>query len=181
VAYCARVYDRSTGKYVPITGEFYAMSAVLDKNGEGKVRMAAPSVGSKQYVVSSMEVTLITSTGGVLYYNAAEGFTYGDFPVGPYTMKKVSDAQDIVENAVPSWYASGKSLNSTRYWPVTVGCPEMTMKPQPGKSRTPVSMSARNLYNAPVRFYAGPSEGNLNLGTAFMIQGGKLSYKINQQ
>ena len=96
-------------------------------------------------------------------------------------MKKVSDSQDIVENAVPSWYASGKSLNSTRYWPVTVGCPEMTVKPQPGKSRTPVSMSARNLYNAPVRFYAGPSEGNLNLGTAFMIQGGKLSYKINQQ
>lgn len=181
VAYCARVYDRSTGKYVPITGEFYAMSAVLDKNGESKVRMAAPSVGSKQYVVSSMEVTLITSTGGVLYYNAAEGFTYGDFPVGPYTMKKVSDSQDVVENAVPSWYASGKSLNSTRYWPVTVGCPEMTVKPQPGKTRTPVSMSAHNLYNAPVRFYAGPSEGNLNLGSAFMIQGGKLSYKINQQ
>ena len=128
-----------------------------------------------------MEVTLITTNGGVLYYNAADGFTYGDFPVGPYTMKKVSDSQDIVENAVPSWYASGKSLNSTRYWPVTVGCPEMTVKPQPGKSRTPVSMSARNLYNAPVRFYAGPSEGNLNLGTAFMIQGGKLSYKINQQ
>ena len=83
VAYCARVYDGSTGKYVPITGEFYAMSAVLDKNGEGKVRMAVPSVGSKKYVVSSMEVTLVTTTGGVLYYNAAEGFTYGDFPVGP--------------------------------------------------------------------------------------------------
>ena len=85
------------------------------------------------------------------------------------------------EGTVTVKNASGKSLNSTRYWPVTVGCPEMTVKPQPGKSRTPVSMSARNLYNAPVRFYAGPSEGNLNLGTAFMIQGGKLSYKINQQ
>lgn len=176
VAYCARVYDGSTGKYVPITGEFYAMSAVLDKNGEGKVRMAVPSVGSKKYVVSSMEVTLVTTTGGVLYYNAAEGFTYGDFPVGPYTMKKVSDSQDVVESAVPSWQANGKCLNSTRYWPVTVGCPEMTSQPE--KAKTPVSIPSHRLYNTPVKFYDGPSEGNLDLGTAFMIQGGKLSYKL---
>lgn len=176
VAYCARVYDGSTGKYVPITGEFYAMSAVLDKNGEGKVRMAVPSVGSKKYVVSSMEVTLVTTTGGVLYYNAAEGFTYGDFPVGPYTMKKVSESQDVVESAVPSWQASGKCLNSTRYWPVAVGCPEMTTKPE--KAKTPVSIPSHRLYNAPVKFYDGPSEGNFDLGTAFMIQGGKLSYKL---
>ena len=57
----------------------------------------------------------------------------------------------------------------------------MTVKSQPEKSRTPVSMSGYNLYNAPVRFYGGSAKENLNLGSAFMIQGGKLSYKINQQ
>lgn len=91
-------------------------------------------------------------------------------------MKKVSDSQDVVESSVPSWYASGKGLNSTRYWPVTVGCPEMTSQPE--KARVPVSVPSHRLYNAPVKFYDGPSEGNLNLGTAFMIQGGKLSYKV---
>ena len=179
VTFCSRVYDQSGKQYVPITGQFYAMSAVLDKNGDGTVRMARPSAGSKQYVVSSMEITLLTSSGGVMYYNAADGYTYGDFPIGPYTMKKVSDSQDVVANSVSPWYSGESKLNSTRFWPVNVGCPEMTMTQQPETSRKPVSVGGSRLYRGQARFYSGASRGNLDLGKAFMVQGGKLSYKIN--
>ena len=39
-----------------------------------------------------MEITLITTSGSVLYYSADEGYTYGDYPIGPFTMKKTSDS-----------------------------------------------------------------------------------------
>lgn len=178
VTYCSRVYDQSTGKYAPITGQFYAMSAIMDNNGDGKVRMAMPSVGSKQYVVSSMEITLLTTSGSVLYYSAADGYTYGDFPIGPYTMKKVSDSQDVAASPASQWYSGEQKLNSTRFWPVHVGCPEMTVKSQPEKYKTPVSIMNNNLYVGLEKNCNGYFRSNHDLGKIFMMQGGKLSYKF---
>ena len=81
-----------------------------------------------------------------MYYNAADGYTYGDFPIGPYTMKKVSDSQDVVASSASSWYSGERKLNSTRFWPVNVGCPEMTVTPQPEMARKPVSVGGSRLY-----------------------------------
>lgn len=179
VTYCARVFDQSTSQYVPITGQFYAMSAIQDASGDGTVRMAVVESGSKKYIVSSMEVTLLTSSGGVMYYNAAEGYTYGDFPIGPYTMKKVSESQEVEENSV-AWSSQKYDVGQSKFWPVSAGCPEMEVKQKAESCRKPAKVTSVCRHDAYEPFFHGNYEENTGLGKAFMIQGGKLSYKINR-
>lgn len=175
VLFCSRVYNPATSSYVPMVGEFYAFSGLLDKTREaGEVRCAIVTSGSTNYTVSSMEVTLITSSGGVLYYSAADGYTYGDFPIGPYTVKKVSDSQEVVTSSATMPLA-GYDVNPQRFWPVGIGLQKSEGTVAEG-ARTPVRIGSQ-LHKAGQRTF-GNASGSRNLGRAFMAQGGKLSYRI---
>lgn len=177
VLYCSRVYDSSTGKYVPMAGQFYALSGVMGKTGDDAVmRCSVQTYNGKQYVVSTMEITMITSSGGVLYYNAAPGYTYGDFPVGPFTMKKVSDSTVVEESSsadsfdVPACEASSvKALG------------RQTKKEEISKGRAPlVIQGCVDKNEIPLSVKASVPDGR-RLGDAFMIQGGKLSWKFPKE
>ena len=177
VLYCSRVYDSSTGKYVPMAGQFYALSGVMGKTGDAAVmRCSVQTYNGRQYVVSTMEITMITSSGGVLYYNAAPGYTYGDFPVGPFTMKKVSDSTVVEESSsvdsfnVPARAASGvKALGG------------QTKKEEVSKGRAPLAIqSCVEMNEIPLSVKVTSPDGR-RLGDAFMIQGGKLSWKFPKE
>lgn len=177
VLYCSRVYDSSTGKYVPMAGQFYALSGVMGKTGDDAVmRCSVQTYNGKQYVVSTMEITMITSSGGVLYYNAAPGYTYGDFPVGPFTMKKVSDSTVVEESSsADSFDVPAREASSVK----ALG--RQTKKEEISKGRTPlVIQGCVDKNEIPLSVKASVPDGR-RLGDAFMIQGGKLSWKFPKE
>lgn len=177
VLYCSRVYDSSTGKYVPMAGQFYALSGVMGKTGDDAVmRCSVQTYNGKQYVVSTMEITMITSSGGVLYYNAAPGYTYGDFPVGPFTMKKVSDSTVVEESSsADSFDLPAREASSVK----ALG--RQTKKEEISKGRTPlVIQGCVDKNEIPLSVKASVPDGR-RLGDAFMIQGGKLSWKFPKE
>lgn len=177
VLYCSRVYDSSTGKYVPMAGQFYALSGVMGKTGDDAVmRCSVQTYNGKQYVVSTMEITMITSSGGVLYYNAAPGYTYGDFPVGPFTMKKVSDSTVVEESSsADSFDVPAREASSVK----ALG--RQTKKEEISKGRAPlVIQGCVDKNEIPLSVKASVPDGR-RLGDAFMIQGGKLSWKFPKE
>lgn len=177
VLYCSRVYDSSTGKYVPMAGQFYALSGVMGKTGDDAVmRCSVQTYNGKQYVVSTMEITMITSSGGVLYYNAALGYTYGDFPVGPFTMKKVSDSTVVEESSsADSFDLPAREASSVK----ALG--RQTKKEEISKGRAPLVIQGCVEKNEiPLSVKASAPDGR-RLGDAFMIQGGKLSWKFPKE
>lgn len=177
VLYCSRVYDSSTGKYVPMAGQFYALSGVMGKTGDDAVmRCSVQTYNGKQYVVSTMEITMITSSGGVLYYNAAPGYTYGDFPVGPFTMKKVSDSTVVEESSsADSFDLPAREASSVK----ALG--GQTKKEEISKGRAPlVIQGCVDKNEIPLSVKASVPDGR-RLGDAFMIQGGKLSWKFPKE
>lgn len=177
VLYCSRVYDSSTGKYVPMAGQFYALSGVMGKTGDDAVmRCSVQTYNGKQYVVSTMEITMITSSGGVLYYNAAPGYTYGDFPVGPFTMKKVSDSTVVEESSsADSFDVPAREASSVK----SLG--RQTKKEEISKGRAPLVIQGCVEKNEiPLSVKASVPDGR-RLGDAFMIQGGKLSWKFPKE
>lgn len=177
VLYCSRVYDSSTGKYVPMAGQFYALSGVMGKTGDDAVmRCSVQTYNGKQYVVSTMEITMITSSGGVLYYNAAPGYTYGDFPVGPFTMKKVSDSTVVEESSsADSFDLPAREASSVK----ALG--RQTKKEEISKGRAPlVIQGCVDKNEIPLSVKASVPDGR-RLGDAFMIQGGKLSWKFPKE
>lgn len=177
VLYCSRVYDSSTGKYVPMAGQFYALSGVMGKTGDDAVmRCSVQTYNGKQYVVSTMEITMITSSGGVLYYNAAPGYTYGDFPVGPFTMKKVSDSTVVEESSsADSFDLPAREASSVK----ALG--RQTKKEEISKGRAPLVIQGCVEKNEiPLSVKASAPDGR-RLGDAFMIQGGKLSWKFPKE
>lgn len=177
VLYCSRVYDSSTGKYVPMAGQFYALSGVMGKTGDDAVmRCSVQTYNGKQYVVSTMEITMITSSGGVLYYNAAPGYTYGDFPVGPFTMKKVSDSTVVEESSsADSFDLPAREASSVK----ALG--RQTKKEEISKGRAPLVIQGCVEKNEiPLSVKASVPDGR-RLGDAFMIQGGKLSWKFPKE
>lgn len=177
VLYCSRVYDSSTGKYVPMAGQFYALSGVMGKTGDDAVmRCSVQTYNGKQYVVSTMEITMITSSGGVLYYNAAPGYTYGDFPVGPFTMKKVSDSTVVEESSsADSFDLPAREASSVK----ALG--RQTQKEEISKGRAPLVIQGCVEKNEiPLSVKASVPDGR-RLGDAFMIQGGKLSWKFPKE
>lgn len=177
VLYCSRVYDSSTGKYVPMAGQFYALSGVMGKTGDDAVmRCSVQTYNGKQYVVSTMEITMITSSGGVLYYNAAPGYTYGDFPVGPFTMKKVSDSTVVEESSsADSFDVPAREASSVK----ALG--RQAKKEEISKERTPlVIQECVEKNEIPLSVKAAVPDDR-RLGDAFMIQGGKLSWKFPKE
>lgn len=177
VLYCSRVYDSSTGKYVPMAGQFYALSGVMGKTGEDAVmRCSAQTYNGRQYVVSTMEITMITSSGGVLYYNAAPGYTYGDFPVGPFTMKKVSDSTVVEESSsVDSFNAPARNASGVKALGARGKKEEVT------KGRAPLTISGCVEMSGTTLSVKATVPDGRRLGDAFMIQGGKLSWKFPKE
>lgn len=132
-----------------------------------------------------MEVTMITDSGAALYYDAANGYTYGDFPIGPYTMKKISDSYQIAgSSAEPVWNGdmNHKYLYSRLDGPAVIHSGIATVAPlKPSGSdeeKSPVSFGNMAL-DRTVHYIKPITPGNKPLGDAFMMDGGKLSCRFD--
>lgn len=187
VLYCARVLDPSTSKYVPMAGKFYAMSGVMGKDGQkAGMRCAIQSYNGKKYTVSTMEITLITTSGSVLYYSADEGYTYGDYPIGPFTMKKTSDSYNTTSELSSTsafagvFAAQGQVRQAYAYWPL--GAPELSSgKSAPSVAgKTPAVLPGCADTNRSVLYMKAMTPSGRELGAAFMYWGGKLSWKFGE-
>ena len=177
VLYCARVLNPATGAYVPMAGEFYALSGVMGKSGSDAVmRCAVQTYNGQKYTVGTMEITMITSSGGVLYYNAAPGYTYGDFPVGPFMMKKTSDSTVVEESQAQSLSLPAREETGLK------------LLGQFGKAaassaavHTPVEIPGCVDRSCTVLYMKAMSPQNRSLGDAFMFHGGRLSWKFPKE
>lgn len=187
VLYCARVLDPSTSKYVPMAGKFYAMSGVMGKDGQkAGMRCAIQSYNGKKYTVSTMEITLITTSGSVLYYSADEGYTYGDYPIGPFTMKKTSDSYNTTSELSSTsafagvFAAQGQVRQAYAYWPL--GASELSSgESAPSVAgKTPAALPGCADTNRSVLYMKAMTPSGRELGAAFMYWGGKLSWKFGE-
>ncbi len=181
VLYCARVFDPSTSKYVPMAGKFYAMSGVMGKDGrQAGMRCAIQEYQGRKYTVSTMEITLITSSGSVLYYTADEGYTYGDYPIGPFKMKKTSDSYEMTSEPAAGASAfgmRGQVRQAYAYRPL--GAPELSSGVEtPSEGRTPVVLPGCADTDRSVLYMKAMTPSDRGLGAAFMYWGGKLSWKF---
>ena len=181
VLYCARVFDPSTSKYVPMAGKFYAMSGVMGKDGrQAGMRCAIQEYQGRKYTVSTMEITLITSSGSVLYYTADEGYTYGDYPIGPFKMKKTSDSYEMTSEPAAGASAfgmRGQVRQAYAYRPL--GAPELSSGVEtPSEGRTPVVLPGCADTDRSVLYMNAMTPSDRGLGAAFMYWGGKLSWKF---
>lgn len=206
VVYCARVYD-SSGKFSPIAGQFYALSGIFNKDSQENavLRCATQSFNGNTYTVSTMEVTMLTESGAALYYDAAAGYNYGDYPVGPFTMKKKSDSYELTPTAMMSdwnwkmnrqymYYQSNTpimhspakaSASSSQSSKVSCASPKsagayVSGSAVSGATKEPVKFPTSMQIERSVQFMKPVTAGNRPLGAAFMISGGKLSWKFDE-
>ena len=206
VVYCARVYDPS-GKFSPIAGEFYALSGIFnnDSKESAVLRCASQTLNNTKYTVSSMEVTMLTESGAALYYDAAPGYTYGDYPVGPFTMKKKSDSYELTAAAMMAdwnwkmnrqymYYQSNTPVKYSHSAASEFGYAKSASSVNGSgshisgssriaaseKPKEPVKFPGSMQLDRSVQFMKPVTAGNRPLGAAFMISGGKLSWKFDE-
>ncbi len=83
------------GKYYLISGNFDALVATLGANNKSATMVGGEislQGDNNTYTVSGVEVFLKYADGsGWSGYKPADGYTAGDYPVGPYTMTKTAD------------------------------------------------------------------------------------------
>lgn len=83
------------GKYYLISGNFDALEATLGANNKSATMVGGEislQGDNNTYTVSGVEVFLKYADGsGWGGYKPADGYTAGDYPVGPYTMTKTAD------------------------------------------------------------------------------------------